>query len=104
MNLIRIEKDGSAVLDPQIISVLAEYEKTMKLLEEKQKEIRDAILEEMRRNNLVKIDMDKIKITYVAPTTKEKFNSKAFRNEYPDVYDEFVEIAPVKDSIRITLK
>ena len=43
-------------------------------------------------------------ITYIAPTTRETFDSKAFRAKNPKLYDEYVKIGAVASSVRIKLK
>ena len=61
-------------------------------------------MEEMEAKNFIKIDTDVMTITYVAPTDREKFDSKRFREEHADLYDEYVSMIPVKSSIRIKVK
>lgn len=61
-------------------------------------------MEEMEAKNFIKIDTDVMTITYVAPTDREKFDSKKFREDHADLYDEYVSMIPVKSSIRIKVK
>lgn len=103
MDLITINENGNAILDTQAINALAEYERILSYIGEKEKSLKSMIMEEMKKHNIIKIDMDEIKISYVAPYTKEKFETKAFRAQYPDVYDEFVTMSSVKEQIKITL-
>ena len=80
---------------------LYKFEKTMKELKAKEDEIKKIILEEMEQNNILKLQNENISISYVKPTTRETFDSKTFKEECPDIYDNYVKISNVKSSIRI---
>ena len=58
----------------------------------------------MEANNVLKIDNDNLTITYIAPTERETFDSKTFREEHEDLYDAYVKFNPVKSSVRIKVK
>lgn len=102
-NLIRIEQ-GTALIEPSVSFALAEFERQVKEIKAKQDALKQRILEEMESNGILKIDTDDLAITYVAPTSREAFDSKKFRQCYPDIYDDFVSISPVKASIRMKVK
>lgn len=101
--LIRME-DNTALLHSGISKALAEFEKQAKEIKERQDALKQKILEEMEANGILKIETDELTITYVAPTSRETFDSKTFRTLNPDLYDEYVEIKPVKASIRMKVK
>ena len=101
--LIRVD-DNVAVLSPSASAMLAEFERQAKAIEEKQKELKKRILAEMEANGILKIDTDDVTITYIAPTTREQFDGKAFRKDNPKLYDEYVKIGAVASSVRIKLK
>lgn len=103
MELIKIENE-SAVLNIATNKQLYEFEKAMKELKEQEDELKKAILEEMEAKGIVKIDTDNLMINYIAPTDRETFDSKAFREEHQDLYDDYVKLTPVKSSVRIKLK
>ena len=103
MELIKVE-NNLPVLDSDIAYQIAEFERQIKLIEDQQKRLKQAILEEMEAKNFIKIDTDVMTITYVAPTDREKFDSKKFREDHADLYDEYVSMIPVKSSIRIKVK
>ena len=71
----------------------AEYDKLMKKLKEA-----------MITTGFKKLETDFATITYKEPTERETFDSKAFRADHPDEYDEYVKLSPVSDSIVIKLK
>ena len=101
--LIRIENDN-AVLMPSASAMLAEFERQVKEIEAKQKDLKSRILAEMEANGILSIETDDLTITYVAPTSRESFDSKAFRRDNPDLYDEYVKISNVSASVRMKLK
>ena len=103
MSLITLE-NNIAVLEPQTASTIAHFEKQMKYIKEQEDMLKKAILKEMEANGIIKIDTDEMTITYVAPTDRETFDSKTFKEENPLVYDAYVKITPVKSSIRIKVK
>ena len=101
--LIKID-DNVAVLSPSASAMLAEFERQAKAIEDAQKELKKRILAEMELHGILKIDTDDVTITYIAPTTRETFDSKAFRKDNPSLYDEYVKIGAVAPSVRIKLK
>lgn len=104
MNDLIVYENGTALLDKKTSIEIATLEKAMKDLERVYKDYKDRIREEMAAKGIVKIDTDELTINYIAPTTRESFDSKAFRKDHREVYDAYVKIAPVSESIRITLK
>lgn len=103
MDLIKIE-NNAPVLDREIAYQIAEFERQAKLIEEQEKMLKSAILKEMEAKGIIKIETDSILISYVAPTDREKFDSKGFKADHSELYDEYVSMTPVKSSIRIKVK
>ena len=101
--LISIE-DNVAVLMPSASAMLADFEREAKAIEEKQKALKKRILTEMEKHGIIKIETDDVTITYIAPTTRETFDSKAFKASNPDLYDEYIKIGSVAPSIKIKVK
>lgn len=103
MNLIRFEGDNP-VLVSEISARIAEFEKQVKLIKEKEDELKQAILSEMEAHGIIKLATPELLISYVAPTDRETLDSKTLKTELPDIYDAYVKITPVKSSIRIKVK
>ncbi len=103
MELIKVEQNVP-VLDAEISYQIAEFERQAKFIEEQEKRLKSAILTEMESKGIIKIETDSILISYVAPTDREKFDSKKFKSDQPELYDEYVSMTPVKASIRIKVK
>ena len=102
MNEIIIQDNYS--LSEEIEKKIVSIEKRIKKLKEQEEAMKAALLEAMEAKNLIKLETDKMVISYVAPTDRESFDSKKFRSDNPDLYDEYVKISPVKSSIRIKVK
>lgn len=103
MELIKIYGEA-AILDGDTANKIAEFEREVKALKEKEDALKKAILKEMETKGIIKLDTDALTITYVAPYDKEALDTRTLREELPDVYDAYTNISPVKSSIRIKLK
>ena len=103
MELIKVE-NNLPILDNETAYQIAIFERQIKFIQEKEKKLKQAILDEMEAKNIIKIDTDAIVIRYVAAYDRENFDSKKFREKYAELYDEYVSMTPVKSSIKITVK
>lgn len=101
--LITIEH-GTPILNADTANKIASFESAMKELKAKEDELKKAILAEMEQKNIVKIDGEKVAITYIAPTDRETLDSKSLRTDLPEIYDTYVKMSRVKSSIRIKVK
>lgn len=101
--LIRI-RDGAVLLDPNTSREIAEFERRMKEIKEAEDKLKQEILAEMEEKNILKIDTSDVTISYIASTDRETFDSKAFRTDHADLYDEYVKLSPVRASVRIKVK
>lgn len=102
-NLIKVE-NGTAVLDGDVSKKIADFEKQIKAIKKQEDDLKTQILEAMKDNGIIKIDNDHLMITYVAGHDQERFDSKTFKEENKLIYDEYVKIVHVKDSVRIKVK
>lgn len=103
MELIKVENE-IGILDTEVSKKVAEFEKAIKEIKEKEEELKQNILTEMESKNILKLETDDLTITYIAPSERETFDSKKFREENSDLYDEYVKFSPVKSSIRVKVK
>lgn len=102
-DLITINGD-LAILDRDTAAKIAEFERTVKEIKEKEDELKKAILHEMEVKNILKIDTGALLINYIATTDREVLDSKALKREEPDIYDMYCRLSPVKSSIRIKVR
>jgi hypothetical protein len=103
--IIRME-NGISVLDARASGKIAEFERQLKAIKEQEEKLKKAILEEMESKGIIKVEdeISGISITYVAESYRETFDSKKFRADNPDMYDDYIRMSPVKPSIRIKVK
>lgn len=103
--LIKIE-NGISVLDGGTSDMIANFERQIKALKEKEDALKEAIKSEMEAKGIIKItdDFNGLSITLVEATERETFDSKQLRADDPDLCDQYVKMTPVKSSIRIKVK
>lgn len=100
MELITIDSN-IAILDAGTAQKVAEFERAIKSLKEQEESLKTAILNEMEQKNIKQIETDDMTITYVAGYDKETFQTKEFKKDHADLYDDYVKMSPVKASVRI---
>lgn len=101
---ILVYDGGTALLNPLVALKIAEFEENARKIKEQEDALKAAILAEMERKGIIKLENDILTITYVAPTERESFDAKEFRQDCPDLYDEYVKFTHVKSSVRIKVK
>ena len=92
------------VLNPVIAKQISDYESAMKQMKQKEDELKKQILSAMEDAGIVKLETDDVTISYIAATDRETFDSKRFKKDNPDIYDDYVKFSHVKPSIRVKVK
>lgn len=104
-NLITIENEKPILKEDMVLKVI-EIEDKIKQLKNIQDEYKKQIMGAMEEKGVVKIldDVSGLSITYIeAKENLEKFNQTKFREEHPDLFDEYVTLDG-KKSAYITIK
>lgn len=99
-----IKQENGLVLNPRVSKQIAEFERQAKAIKEAEDKLKAEILAEMEANGIVKLDTEDLTISYVAETYRETFDSKAFKVDNEQLYNQYTKISPVKSSIRIKVK
>ena len=93
------------------LAKLVEVETLIKSIEEQKKaaeaqavELRAAIMRSMEENGLTSFETDRVKLTYVAPTTRTAIDSTRLKKEMPEIAEQYSKTTFVKESLRITIK
>ena len=115
-NLLNAEMEGRLISDVDLGVSEEELEDLQELLEEidkkkeelnvmegKVKKIKNILYGTMKKNGVKTVDRNKLKITYVAPSTRTSVDSKKLQKEEPEIYKKYVETTTVAGSIKITL-
>lgn len=100
-DLIIIENGEIA---PKTVEFIKTIESRMKALKEEYDSFKTALQEAMEKHGVAKFEGDGIKINYIAEGTRETFDSKQFKADMPDLYDEYVKFSKVKPSVRIKVE
>ena len=103
-SLIKIDNNGTAVLDGNVAKKIADFETQIKAIKKQEDDLKQSILEAMKANGVIKIDNDHLTINFVAGHDQERFDTKTFKSENKMIYDEYIKIIHVKDSVRIKVK
>lgn len=100
--IVRTEQGAMLTADTEehITALLKAADK----IKEEVDNLKAAIMSEMEKKNIIKIETDVLTVTYVGATTKETLDSKTIKTELPDIYDTYAKISPVKASLRIKVK
>lgn len=104
MNDLITIANGTAILDVEASKKIADFERKLKEIKEKEDELKKAILEEMESKAILRIETEDFIISYKATYDRESFDSKKFRAEHEDLFDDYVKLTPVKSSIVLKLK
>ena len=100
-----IERTGTDIIVPEeVCDRIISLERQAKEIKKQQDSMKNEILDAMQKYGVLNIDNEFLKIAFVPEHDAERFDSKKFKEENPDVYDLYAKISKVKPSIRITVK
>lgn len=110
--LLRCEVEGELYQSPlakitvpskiyEIEKFLIDLDTKAKEIDTKRKELLEGILKEMEKADVDKWETEKIRLTRRKATTSERFDSKAFKEFNPDLYQQFMKVSNVKSSITL---
>nr|DAT67362.1 MAG TPA: hypothetical protein [Caudoviricetes sp.] len=97
-------KDSDVTISEEVCEKIVSLEKQAKEIKKQQDSMKAEILDAMQKYGVLKLDNEFLKIAFIPEHDAEKFDSKTFKKENPDVYDLYAKISKVKPSIRITVK
>ena len=75
-----------------------------KKAEEKAKELRAMLLDEMEKQAVKTFENDRIRLTYIAPQTRSTIDSARLKKDLPEIAEKYTKQTSVKASLKITLK
>lgn len=97
-------KFDNGKLAQQTIDYITAVEKQMKALKDQYDQFKADLLNAMEQNSIVKFESDNVRINYIGATERETFDSKAFEDDFPELYDAYVKFTKVKPSVRIKVE
>ena len=104
MNDLIVMENKSPILRADVLERILEFERVAKEIKAKEDELKASILAEMESNGIYKVDMPQLLISYVGETVRENFDSKALKEDLPEIYEAFTKLATVKPSVRIKIR
>lgn len=83
---------------------LIAWQESIKTLQECVDNLKAEIKRDMERNGVIKIETEKVLINYIAESEKETFQTKKFKEEQHELYDEYCKLTKVAPQLRIRIK
>ena len=115
-NLLNAEREGRLISDvdlgvseeeleelEELMQDIKSKEEELNLLKEKVDKIKETLYGTMGKEGIKTVDRGKLKITYVAPSTRTSVDSKKLQEKEPEIYKKYVKTTTVAGSIKITL-
>lgn len=88
-SLLCLNDKNEVVMPAETAKLIKSIVDGKKELEKQEKELRKALLKEMKDRNLKIFSCEGITITYVEPTQQEKFDKDKFREENEEIYNDY---------------
>lgn len=85
-------------------AALIEYKEAMELCKAQYDRLKEGILAIMTQHNIKKYDGQRISITRKPEAERLSFDSKAFKNDYPQMYEQYITKTKTSSSILIKVK
>lgn len=102
--LKKIASDEQLMQLLEVEALIKSIEEKKKKAEEQAKELRAELMKAMEANGVKSFENDLIRITYVAPSTRQSIDSTKLKKEQPAIYASYLKSSEVKASLRITIK
>ena len=96
--------NNEIVVKEEVLQKLKAYNEIKLKASLLEQEIKRDLQEAMEKYDVKKWDNEVFTATYIAPTTRNRFDSKRFREELPELYEEYQTTSNVKGSVRIKYK
>lgn len=88
----------------QVMQAIVDIDRQKKMLDAQDAEMRGQLQAVMDEYGIKNFENDILKITYIAPTTRETVDSKKLKADLPEVAAKYTKITQVKGSVRIQVK
>lgn len=115
-NLLNAEREGRLISDvdlgvseeeledlEELMEEIKIKEDELNLMKEKVDKVKETLYSTMGKEGVKTVDRGKLKITYVAPSTRVSVDSKKLQEKEPEIYKKYVKTTTVAGSIKITL-
>lgn len=99
-------EENELIITEKIINAIKDLETQKKIIEERQKNMKEQLLEAMAKYGKDHWESPDgtLKVAYVAPSESVSFDSTRFEKEHHDLYVDYLKYSPKKAYVRITVK
>lgn len=80
------------------------HKDAIKELEKQEQIFKDAIMKEMKKNNIKSVDMGEVLITYVEPSVRKSVDSGRLKKENKEIYEDYLKESKIKEYLKITTR
>lgn len=101
-NELKVIENGN--LAPNFADNLISKIKEYNTLDDEVKALKNALKQAMLDNNVDKLITDVVSIYFTHPSDSEEFDIKRFKNDHPDLYDEYVVMKKQTSSFCVKVK
>ena len=88
----------------EVEKAIAEIETKAKEYEKRRDELKAGLLALMLKNSVKNFETDRLKLSVRAESTRQTFDSKALKEDYPALYEKYLKETIVKPSLTIKIK
>ena len=89
---------------PDTIKKITALIQLKKELDEQEKQLKQKLVEAMGMYGIKSFENDQIKMTYVAPTTRNTIDSTRLKKDHPDIVEQYSKTSNVSASVRVVTK
>lgn len=104
LTLPQVFSPDEIVMLKDLESSLEQVEITKKALESQIQDFRDRLYNAMLEKKVKKIETENMTYTLVAPTTSERFDSKKFKTDHPELAEKYIKQSERKGYLKVTIK
>lgn len=103
MELVKVENGNITVVEEVVNQIVAFEEEKLKM-DLIEKELKEKLKDAMKQNNITKLDLGRLKVSYRNASTRTTVDSKKLKEELPDIYEEYSKTSNVSSSISISVE
>ena len=95
--------EGKYILNKNIENEISRCKMQIQKYEEVLDKYKSMIISEIKKDDAIleNYEPGQYKFTYIKETTSEKFDSKAFKKDNEELYNKYIKLSNVKESLRI---
>lgn len=101
--LVKVE-NGSITVVEEVVNQIVAFEEEKLKMDLIEKELKEKLKEAMEQNNITKLDLGRLKVSYRNASTRVTVDSKKLKEDLPDIYEEYSKKSNVSSSISLSVE